>query len=215
MYSKKVSVFSPTYLKSHLIKKWSMWNLVVCSHPWASCNTICQCTHSHPPRTDSLCIHPCVLILDTDHGPQYLRLNDLPHMHPHQHMHIGPHCQENCTHIVIITMWTILVTLLVVGHVLAKHLFALFAGKCHLCHLLKLVVLCFCMTFCIVKPLLAAWGAYWHLCIQDMFAAKCPGKHCIKDIKLEVHYRPYHKHSPWKLDKTAACKECLPFNYKN
>ena len=76
------------------------------------------------------------------------------------------------THIVIIAVWTILVALLVVCHVLAKRLFALFACKRHLCCLLQSVVLRFCVALCAVEPLLAAWRAYRHLGVQDMFAEK-------------------------------------------
>lgn len=149
----------------------------------------CQRARLHPSMTDSPCIHPCVLALDTDHGLRRLCLDDLPHTRHHQRTLIGPHR----THIVIITVRTILVAVLVVGHVLAKRLFALFAGKRHLCRLGQSVVLRFCVALCTVKPLLAAWCAYRHLCVQDMFAAKSQSKRFMKEIELETRYRPHRK----------------------
>jgi hypothetical protein len=63
------------------------------------------------------------------------------------------------THVVIITMWAILVAVLVSGHVLAKGLLAFFTDEGHFCRSRKRMRLRLCMTFRAVEPLLAAWGA--------------------------------------------------------
>lgn len=110
------------------------------------------------------------------------------------------------THIVIITVWTILVALLVVRHVLAKRLFALFARKRHLCRLLKSVVLRFCVALCAVEPLLAAWRAYRHLGVQDMFAKG--SESTFSSSQRHDGYRPHRK----RLLK--RCRARLASNYQ-
>lgn len=85
--------------------------------------------------------------------------------------HQRTHVRTICTYIVIVAVRAVLVALLVVGHVLAKRLFALFACKRHLRRLSQLVVLRFCMALCTVEPLLAARRAYRNLCVQDVFTA--------------------------------------------
>ena len=70
----------------------------------------------------------------------------------------------------VITVGTILVALLVAGHVFAKRLFALFTDKHHLCCLLQSVVLRFGMAFGAVEPLFAARRANRHLGVEDVFA---------------------------------------------
>lgn len=71
----------------------------------------------------------------------------------------------------IIAVRTVLVTLLVVGHVLAERFFALFTGKHHLGRPRQSMVLRFLVALGAIEPLLAAWRAYGDLCVQDVFAA--------------------------------------------
>ena len=55
-------------------------------------------------------------------------------------------------YIVVVTVWTILVSLVKVLHIFTKDLSALFAGKNHLYGLSDLMIWHFCVTFCTVKP---------------------------------------------------------------
>ena len=93
-------------------------------------------------------VHPCILALNTNHGLWCFGIDD----------------------VVIITVGTILVALLVVGHVFAKHLLALFIDKHNLCCLLQSVVLRFGMAFSAVEPPFAAQRANRHLGVEDVFA---------------------------------------------
>ena len=74
------------------------------------------------------------------------------------------------THIVVITMRTVLVALVVLGHVLPESLLALLAHEHHLHRLRQLVRLRFRVTFRAVEPLLAARRADGDLRVQDVLA---------------------------------------------
>lgn len=74
------------------------------------------------------------------------------------------------THVVVVAMRTVLIALLVVGHILAKRLLALLAHEDHLSGLPQTVVLRFSMAFRAIEPLPAAWGAYGDLRVQDVLA---------------------------------------------
>lgn len=58
----------------------------------------------------------------------------------------------------VITVWTVFVALLVVGHIFPEGFLALLTDEGHLVRLLQSVILGLCMAFRAVKPLFAAWG---------------------------------------------------------
>lgn len=70
----------------------------------------------------------------------------------------------------IVAMRTVLVALIVLGHVLAERLLALLAHEHHLRRLRETVGLRLGVTFGAVEPLLAARRANRDLRVQDMFA---------------------------------------------
>jgi hypothetical protein len=74
----------------------------------------------------------------------------------------------------VVAMRTILITLLVGGHILPERLLALFAHEYHLQCLSEGMCLRFTMAFGAVVPLFAAWGTDRDLNIQDVFTA-CGG----------------------------------------
>ena len=76
------------------------------------------------------------------------------------------------THIVIITVRAVLVALLVVGHVLAERLLALFADERHLHRFSELVVLRFGVAFGAVEPLFAARSPDRDLRVEDVLASR-------------------------------------------
>ena len=62
-------------------------------------------------------------------------------------------------HVVIITMRTVLVALLVNGHVFSEGLLALLTDESHFCRPRKRMRLCLRVTLGAIEPLLAARGA--------------------------------------------------------
>jgi hypothetical protein len=81
----------------------------------------------------------------------------------------------------VVTMRTILVTLLVGGHILPERLLALFTHKDHLQCFSEGMCLRFTMAFSAVVPLLAARGMDRDLSIQDVFTV------CGEVIQSSVH----------------------------
>ena len=79
------------------------------------------------------------------------------------------------THVVVVAVRTVLIALLVVGHVLAKRLLALLAHEDHLGSLPQTVVLRFSMAFRAIEPLPATRGAYGDLRVQDVLAGQKNG----------------------------------------
>jgi hypothetical protein len=73
-------------------------------------------------------------------------------------------------HIMIITMWTVLIALIVLRHILPKSFLAFLASKRHLRGLRQLMILGFGVALGAVVPLLAAWSANRHLRVQNVFA---------------------------------------------
>lgn len=76
------------------------------------------------------------------------------------------------TDIMVITVWTILVTLLIHCHILPEGFLALLAYECHVIRFPKCVVGDFRMTFRAVIPFLAARSADGDLCVENMLAAE-------------------------------------------
>lgn len=74
--------------------------------------------------------------------------------------------------VVIVAVRAVLVAILVLTHVFAEHLFALFAREHHFHCLLKAVCLLLGVAFGTVEPLFAAWGANGDLRVEDVFAVK-------------------------------------------
>lgn len=72
---------------------------------------------------------------------------------------------RSSTHVVIIAMRTILITLIILSHVLSESFFALFADEDHLSSLCEWMGLCLCMAFGAVVPLLAARSSDGDLCV--------------------------------------------------
>lgn len=79
---------------------------------------------------------------------------------------------SSTTHVVVVTMRTVLVALLVIRHVLAERLLALLAHENHLVVLPQTVVLRFSMAFRAVEPLPAARSAYGDLRVQYVLAGQ-------------------------------------------
>ena len=79
------------------------------------------------------------------------------------------------THVVVVTVGTIFVALLIVGHVFAKRFLALLAHEDHLGGLPQTMVLRFSMALGAIEPLPAAWGTYGDLRVQDVFAGQKNG----------------------------------------
>ena len=74
------------------------------------------------------------------------------------------------THVVVVTMRAILVALLIVGHIFAERLLALFAHERHLRRLPEPVVLALGVALGTVEPLFAARSPDGYLRVQDVFA---------------------------------------------
>ncbi len=70
----------------------------------------------------------------------------------------------------IVAVRAIFITFLIVIHVFPEGLLTLLAHKCHLSSLPQTMVLCLCVAFCTIEPLLAAGCSDGYLCIQYMFA---------------------------------------------
>jgi hypothetical protein len=70
---------------------------------------------------------------------------------------VQPSCGRR-SHVVIITMRTVLVALLVNGHVFSEGLLALFADEGHFRRPRKRMCLCLRVAFGAIEPLLAARG---------------------------------------------------------
>lgn len=95
-----------------------------------------------------------------------LGLDDLTACSPDAHSGLG----GDRTHVVVVAVRTVLVALVVLGHVLSESLLALLAEEGHLRRLREPVGLRLRMAFGAVKPLLAAWRAYGYLGVEDVFA---------------------------------------------
>lgn len=91
--------------------------------------------------------------------------------------------QKGKTHIMIITMWTVLVTLIILRHIFPKSLFAFLASKRHLHGFRQSVILGFGVTFSAIVPLLAAWCANGYLRVQYVFAGQ---KRIVKSCRYGV-----------------------------
>lgn len=85
------------------------------------------------------------------------------------------------THVVIITVRTILVALLVRRHVLSERLFAFFTHEGHFGGFCESMCLWFSVAFSTIIPLFAAWCTNGDLSIEDVFTA------CVEDDQL-VHW---------------------------
>ena len=80
------------------------------------------------------------------------------------------------THIVVVAMRAVLVALVILGHVLAKRLLALFAHEHHLGCPRESVRLRLGVTLCAIEPLLATWRTNRHLRVEDVFTARRIGQ---------------------------------------
>jgi hypothetical protein len=71
----------------------------------------------------------------------------------------------------VVTMGTVLIALVIFGHVLPERFLALFADERHIVRFPQRVAFGLCVALCAVEPLLAAGGADRYLSIQDVFTA--------------------------------------------